>query len=48
MPADDKDNARVIVSHIVLDALDGLPMAYPKPTAGRRRELAAIRPELAE
>ena len=47
VPADDKDNARLIVSRIVLDALEGLPMAYPKPTAGRRRELAAIRRELA-
>ena len=33
IPADDKDNARVIVSQIVLDALSGLKMAYPKTTA---------------
>jgi len=42
VPADDKDNARLIVSRIVLDALNGLKMAYPKPTAKRRQELAAM------
>ena len=39
VPADDKDNARLIVSQIVLDALNELKMAYPKTTAKRRREL---------
>ena len=29
-PADDKENARVIVSQIVLDALNELKMGYPK------------------
>ncbi|MDQ2666700.1 MAG: polyphosphate kinase 2 family protein [Gemmatimonadota bacterium] len=48
VPADDKDNARLIVSQIVLDALGGLKMSYPKPTAKRRRELAAARMALAE
>jgi PPK2 family polyphosphate:nucleotide phosphotransferase len=43
VPADDKDNARLIVSRIVLDALDGLKMAYPKTTAKRRQELKSIR-----
>jgi polyphosphate kinase 2 (PPK2 family) len=42
VPADDKDDARLIVSRIVLDALNGLKMAYPKPTAKRGRELAAM------
>ncbi len=46
VPADDKENARLIVSQIVLDALDGLNMAYPKTTAKRRRELKAIRNQL--
>src|SRR5271154_894123 len=32
VPANDKDNARLIVSRIVLDALEGLKMAYPKTT----------------
>jgi PPK2 family polyphosphate:nucleotide phosphotransferase len=43
VPADDKENARLIVSQIVVDALNGLKMTYPKTTAKRRRELKAIR-----
>jgi PPK2 family polyphosphate:nucleotide phosphotransferase len=46
VPADDKQNARLIVSQIVLDSLSGLRMAYPKTTAKRWRELKAIRKEL--
>ena len=46
IPADDKDNARLIVSRIVLDALDGLNLAFPKTTAKRRRELKSIRNQL--
>jgi PPK2 family polyphosphate:nucleotide phosphotransferase len=42
VPADDKENARLIVSAIVLDALRGLKMAYPKTTAKRHAELLAI------
>ncbi|CAN5906412.1 polyphosphate kinase 2 family protein [soil metagenome] len=48
VPADDKENARLIVSQIVLDALGGLKMSYPKPTAKRQRELAAVRTALTE
>jgi PPK2 family polyphosphate:nucleotide phosphotransferase len=43
VPADDKDNARLIVSRIVMDALINLKMAYPKATAKRKAELQAIR-----
>ena len=46
VPADDKENARFIVSQIVLDALNELKMAYPKTTAKRRRELKSIRKKL--
>ena len=46
VPADDKENARLIVSSIVLDALNQLTMAYPKTTARRRRELKSIRKRL--
>ncbi|HEY5282257.1 MAG TPA: ADP-polyphosphate phosphotransferase [Polyangia bacterium] len=46
VPADDKRNARLIISQIVMDALDDLKMAYPKTTAKRRRELKAIRHQL--
>ena len=43
VPADDKENARLIVSQIVLDALDDLKMSYPETTPARRRELLTIR-----
>ncbi len=43
VPADDKENARLIVSQIVLDTLNGLKMAYPKTTAKRKEELKSIR-----
>jgi len=46
VPADDKENARLIVSQIVLDALEDLKMAYPKTTAKRRAELQSIRTQL--
>jgi polyphosphate kinase 2 (PPK2 family) len=42
VPADDKENARLIVSQIVLDAFGEIKMAYPKTTAKRRIELRAI------
>ncbi len=48
VPADDKENARLIVSRIVLDALRDLHMAYPKSTHKRRRELKSIRKALAK
>src|SRR5439155_4109462 len=48
VPADDKPNARLIVSRIVVDTLDALDMSYPEPDAARRRELQAIRKRLAK
>jgi PPK2 family polyphosphate:nucleotide phosphotransferase len=46
VPADDKENARLIVSQIVIDTLERLDMSYPKTSPERRKELAAIRHEL--
>jgi hypothetical protein len=43
VPADDKENARLIVSQIVLDGLNELKMAYLKTTTKRRLELKSIR-----
>jgi PPK2 family polyphosphate:nucleotide phosphotransferase len=43
VPADDKENARLIVSQIVLDTLEDLKMSFPEPSDERRRELLAIR-----
>jgi PPK2 family polyphosphate:nucleotide phosphotransferase len=42
VPADDKENARLIISHILINALSQLKMAYPKTTPKRRRELKSI------
>jgi PPK2 family polyphosphate:nucleotide phosphotransferase len=47
VPADDKANARLIVSQIVLDTLHALKMSYPKTGIDRERELLAIRKRLA-
>jgi hypothetical protein len=46
VPADDKENARLIVSEIVLEALERLKMSYPKTGKERHRELLAIREQL--
>lgn len=46
VPADDKKNARLIISQIILDTFDELKMAYPKTTPKRRRELESIRKQL--
>jgi PPK2 family polyphosphate:nucleotide phosphotransferase len=46
VPADDKLNARLIVSRIVLDTLEQLRLSYPKSSAGRRGELRSLRKQL--
>src|SRR5207253_10896321 len=48
VPADDKPNARLIVSRIVVDTLEAFDMSFPEPDAARRRELQAIRRRLAK
>ncbi|MGO8917789.1 MAG: ADP-polyphosphate phosphotransferase [Stellaceae bacterium] len=48
VPADDKMDARLIVSQIILDTLDGLDMSYPKTSTKRRQELRSIRKRLAK
>ena len=46
VPADDKENARLIVSRILLETLDELETTYPKANAERRKELQSIRAQL--
>jgi PPK2 family polyphosphate:nucleotide phosphotransferase len=46
VPADDKDNARLVVSRIVLDTLSSLKMRYPKVDDERRQQLQSIREQL--
>jgi hypothetical protein len=47
VPADDKLNARLIVSRIVLDTIEALELSYPKTSDARRRELLQLRKKLA-
>ena len=46
VPADDKENARLIVSQIVLDAIRSLKPGYPEPTKEDIKKLQAIRKQL--
>jgi PPK2 family polyphosphate:nucleotide phosphotransferase len=46
VPADQKENARLIISRVLLDTLESLRLDYPKPSASRLRELRAIRKQL--
>ncbi len=48
VPADDKENARLIVSQVIVDTLKGLKMSYPRSDARRQRELRAMRQLLAK
>ena len=46
VPADDKKNARLIISRIILDTFKSLKMHYPKTDTRRRKELLSIREQL--
>ncbi len=48
VPADDKENARLIVFRIILDTFERLHMAYPETGKARRKELLSIRKQLAK
>jgi PPK2 family polyphosphate:nucleotide phosphotransferase len=43
VPADDKPNARLIISQIILDTLKSLKLKFPEMGKGREKELRAIR-----
>jgi len=46
IPADDKKNARLIISDILLETLSEMKMAYPRTTEKRRQEMNLIRKSL--
>jgi len=48
VPADDKENARLIVSQTILGVLEGLKMRYPEVGDEKKRQLQAIRRQLAK
>lgn len=46
IPADDKKNARLLISNVVVDSLQDLKMSYPEVSPARRKELLKLREEL--
>lgn len=48
VPADDKENARLIIARIVVDAFKSLGMQYPQTDAQHRQELLSIRQQLVD
>ena len=46
VPADDKENARLIISEIILDTFKSLKLFYPKSGSEHLRELQLIRKQL--
>jgi len=48
VPADDKENTRLIVSEIILKTFKSMKLHYPETSAERQRELQMIRAQLLE
>ncbi|TVR51914.1 MAG: polyphosphate kinase 2 family protein [Puniceicoccaceae bacterium] len=48
IPADDKRNARLIISHVLVETLKSLEISYPTVTDEQRRQLHEIRDRLTE
>jgi PPK2 family polyphosphate:nucleotide phosphotransferase len=46
VPADDKQNARLIVSQVIVDTLEKLDMRYPQLDAGEQQKLLSVRAAL--
>ena len=46
VPADDKENARLIISKVIVELLESLGLDFPKVGKAHRRELLAIRRKL--
>jgi len=46
VPADNKHNARLIVSQAIIDALEAMKLKYPRLTPARAREMREIRRRL--
>ena len=43
VPADDKANAHLIISQVIVDTLEKLKLGYPKMDGAQRRELLSVR-----
>jgi PPK2 family polyphosphate:nucleotide phosphotransferase len=46
VPADHKWFTRLVVAEVIVDALESLELGYPKVSAAKRKELAAVRTSL--
>jgi len=46
VPADDKENARLIVAQVIVETMEALKMSYPETTPARRKELLRLRRQL--
>jgi PPK2 family polyphosphate:nucleotide phosphotransferase len=46
VPADDKQNARLIVSQVIVETLEKLDMRYPQLDAGEQQKLLSVRAAL--
>jgi PPK2 family polyphosphate:nucleotide phosphotransferase len=46
VPADHKWFTRLVVAEVIVDALESLELSYPKVSAAKRKELAAVRSAL--
>ena len=46
IPADDKKNARLIISHILVEKLKSLPLSYPEPDARQMDQVRKVRETL--
>ena len=46
VPADDKANARLIISHILVETVESLKLTYPTPSEEHVKELQVIRKQL--
>ncbi len=46
VPADDKKNARLMLSHILVDRFEKLPLAYPEPTDEQKAFIRKMKREM--
>ncbi|MEO6873320.1 MAG: ADP-polyphosphate phosphotransferase [Opitutaceae bacterium] len=48
VPADDKENARLIISQVIVETLEAMKLRYPRTSPQHRKELLAVRKILAK
>lgn len=48
VPADNKNNARLIISKIIVEKLDSLGLSYPTIDAQQRKDILEIKKQLSD